>query len=344
MLTPRQNLEECRKGIENGGRPDHFVNQWEPFQLIFTPVMSHWGKPMPGELNKVNCWGVTESWAEGQPGAFPVHTPDKIVIKDIEDWKEYVKAPTLQFPEEEWEACMKQAESVDRNEKWVMPFCAPGIWEMCHYLMEISNAMIALYENPDEMHELIKYLTEWELELADVTIDHIHPDAMFHHDDWGTQESLMMSDDMWEEFFYEPYKLIYGHWKERGVKLIMHHSDSYCEPLVPHMIDVGIDIWQGVMTTNNIPKLIKEYGDKITFFGGIDSSSVDYEGSTYDVCLAQARRACEEYGPSHTMIGASQGLSLSTFPGVYDWISQAVDQASKEYWEKHNLPAGEVTC
>jgi len=346
MLTPKQNLKECMKGIENGGKPEHFANQWDAIVPIFTPVMNHWNKPMPGEMGKVNCWGVTESWAPGEPGAFPDHSPDKIVIQDIEEWQDYVHAPTLEFPEAEWdEVYAKQVEPIDRDSYYVAPFVAPGLWEMCHYLMKIDNAMVALYENPDEMHELIKFLTDWELKLAEVTCDHIHPDAMFHHDDWGTQKSLMMKPKMFEDFFLEPYKLIYGYWHERGVEKIFHHSDSYAEPLVPDMIEMGIDVWQGVMTTNDIPAMIKKYGDKITFMGGINSATIDFEGSTYDVVLEQARRACNEYGPSHMIIGASQGLPLATFPNVYEWTTQAIDQASKEYWEAHNLPTeGEVTC
>jgi hypothetical protein len=32
--------------------------------------------------------------------------------------------------------------------------------------MEIQNCLMAFYENPDEMHELIDMYTEWELALA----------------------------------------------------------------------------------------------------------------------------------------------------------------------------------
>ncbi len=56
----------------------------------------------------------------------------------------------------------------------------------------------------------------------------------------------------------------------------MHHSDSYAATLVPYMIEMGVDIWQGVMTTNNVPELMKKYGGQISFMGGIDSAKVDY--------------------------------------------------------------------
>ncbi len=333
MLTPRENLMEVIKG----GKPERFVEQFEAFGMIYTACNRHRNNPKYGELNKINSWGVTVSWAEGQPGAFPVHKPETIVVKDIEDWKEYVKAPSLIYPESDWEQDIAAAEAIDRKSQFVMPFVAPGVFEQCHYLCEITNVLAGFYEYPDEMKELIKYITEWELKLAEVTCDHIHPDGLFHHDDWGTQISTFMAPDMFEEFFLDAYKEIYGYWKERGVELIVHHSDSFGETLVPFMIDMGIDIWQGVMTTNDIPKLIDQYGGQITFMGGINSASIDYEGWTKDVVDAEVKRACDENGPLYFIPGASQGGAMSTFEGVYDYTNESIRNYSKVYWEERGL-------
>ena len=48
-------------------------------------------------------------------------------------------------------------------------------------------------------------------------------------------------------------------------------GDCYAATLVPMMIEAGIDIWQGCMTTNNVPELIKNYGGKISFIGDIEA-------------------------------------------------------------------------
>ena len=333
MLTPRENLIEVMKG----GKPERFVKQFEAFGIVFTAAHRSRNNPKYGELNKVNNWGVTVSWAEGQPGAFPVHTPDKILVKDIDDWKEYVKAPSLQFPESEWEKDIEAAEKIDRKQQFLMPFVAPGIFEMCHYLCEISNVLCAFYESPDELKELIKYITEWELELARVTCDHLHPDGLFHHDDWGTQISTFVSPDMFAEFFLEPYKEVHGYWKSRGVELIAHHSDSFAATIVPYMIEMGIDVWQGVLTENDIPKCIEKYGGQITFMGGINSATVDHPDWTKEEIQYQVKRACDENGPLYFIPGASQGLGVSTFPGVYDYMNECIDEYSKVYWKEHNL-------
>ena len=142
---------------------------------------------------------------------------------------------------------------------------------------------------------------------------------------------------MFAEFFLDPYKEIYGYYKSRGVELIAHHSDSYAETLVPYMIEMGIDVWQGVMNTNDIPGMIEKYGKDITFMGGIDSASVDYEGWTREEIAKQVKRTCDENGPLYFIPCLSQGLPISTFPGVYDTTQEEIENYSKIYFAEHNL-------
>ena len=109
MLTPKQNMLEVIKG----GNPDRFVNQYEAVQLLFHPFMFASPLLQPGQENVVNAWGVTNTFPKGVPGSFPVHTPDKIVVKDIEDWKDYVHAPSLKFTQDQWDMVKAQYDAVD---------------------------------------------------------------------------------------------------------------------------------------------------------------------------------------------------------------------------------------
>lgn len=330
MLTKRQNLLETI----HGGNPDRFVKQYEAFAMQIPNGFSiHNPAPKPGELNVVNAWGVTRSWPTGTPGAFPVHTPDKIVIKDIDNWKEYLKVPQVRYDAKVWEPFIEKAEAVDRNEYFLTSAVFPGIFEQCHYLTEIQNCLMAFYEYPDEMQEIIDQITQFELDLAAEICKYIKPDALFHHDDWGTQISTFLAPDMFREFIKPAYQKVYGYYKSHGVELIVHHSDSYAATLVPDMIDMGIDIWQGVMNSNNIPELIKQYGGKISFMGGIDSASVDYEGWTEEAVAREVERACTECGKYYFIPNASQGLPVSIFPGVYEAIDRQIDVMSQRLFK-----------
>ncbi len=307
---------------------------YEDFKICKnTPYFANNPAPVKGGPEVVNAWGVTLSYPENTPGAFPVHTPDKIVIKDVTHWRDYVTAPQVKYPESVWEPFIAEIEKIDRNEYFVTPMVYPGLFEQTHYLMEIQECLINFYEEPEAMHELIDFLAEWELAYAEEICRHYHPDVLFHHDDWGSQISTFLSPEMFEEFYFPAYKQIYGYYKEHGVQVIVHHSDSYAATLVPMMIDMGIDIWQGVMNSNNIPELIQKYGGQITFMGGIDSASVDHPGWTQEDAVRETAKACRECGTKYFILSLSQGGPFSTYPGVYQAVTGEIDKQSKIYFK-----------
>ncbi|UWG96316.1 uroporphyrinogen decarboxylase [Dehalobacter sp. DCM] len=323
MLTKRQNLLETIRG----GNPDRFVNQYEFMNLIMEVPMGvefNYGKIWKDQ------WGITWNWPEGQLGMFPVHDAEHTVIKDITEWKKYLTIPVVPTSDEAWGPAIAHANSVDRREEYVTGLKIPGIFEMTHHLMGVENALMALYEEPEAMREFIDALTQYELEWAKVMIEKIHPDCLFHHDDWGSQKSTFISPEMFEEFLLPAYKKIYGYYKANGVELIVHHSDSYAASLVPFMIDMGIDIWQGVMTTNNTPELIKQYGGRISFMGQLDSGPIDFPGWTPELVAREVEKVCKECGKLYFIPNLTQGLNFSSFPGVYDAVSKEVDKISKE--------------
>ena len=326
MLTKRQNLLETI----HGGNPDRFVKQFEAFAIVANRP-TNGGRPALGGKPEIDEWGVWSQWFEGQPGSFPLHDDEHLLIKDIEHWQDYVTPPDLKaFPEAAWEPFIAAAEAVDRNEQFCTFFHAPGILERCNNMCRLEEVMINLYEYPDEMHDLIECITEFELTLAEMVCERIHPDALFHHDDWGSQISTFMAPDMFEEFILEPGKRVYDYYHEHGVEVIAHHSDSYAATLVPFMIEMGINVWQGAITTNNIPEIIKEYGPQLTIMGGIDSGIVDREDWTPEKIEEVVREQCTTCGKLYFIPNATRGLSGSIYPGVYDCIDEKIDMMSAE--------------
>ncbi|HIX59579.1 MAG TPA: uroporphyrinogen decarboxylase [Candidatus Blautia gallistercoris] len=326
MLTAKENLRE----VIRGGNPDRFVNQYEALQFLFHPYFVHNPSPAKGQENVVNAWGVTNSFPANTPGAFPVHTPDKIVVKDIEDWKEYVHAPSLEFSQEEWDSWKAQYDAADKDRAFATALVLPGLFEQTHHLCEISQALMNYITNPDEMHDLIKYLTEFELKLAEGICDHLHPEIIFHHDDWGAERSTFLRPEMFAEFFVEPYKEIYKYYHDHGVEFVFHHNDSYSATLVPYMIEMGIDVWQGCMESNDVPELVKKYGGKISFMGGIDNKSVDFEGWTAENCRKVAENICESCGNKYFIPCITQGGPGSVYPGVYAALCDEIDKYNAE--------------
>ena len=324
MLTIKENLMETMKG----GTPDRFVNQFEFMDLVFESPIGEMGPEMGGEAK--DNWGVTFRWPEDQLGPFPVHDDEHLVLKDITQWEKYVNAPSVIAPAEAWSLAVEHAKSVDQTQRFVTAPVSPGIFERLHHLMGMEGTMLALYEEPEAITDLINYITQFELDYAKEIIKYIKPDALYRHDDWGGMISTFVSPQMFEEFFLEPTKKIHDYYRANGVELIVHHTDSYAETLVPHMIEMGIDIWQGVTTTNNIPEMIRKYGNKMTYMGGLDSGVIDFPDWTKENIQKHVRQACTEYGKLNFIPNLTQGWDMSSFPGVYELVSEEIDKMSKE--------------
>ena len=340
MLNAKENFRETIRG----GNPDRYVNQYEAITFVRYPYQAHSPRVEKGGPDVVNDWGVTLTYPSYTPGGYPVHTKELTVVKDIEDWKSYVKAPPLIFSQDEWDSYKQAYDAVDGEKAYRAAFVAPGLFEHMHRLASMEEALMAYITNPDEMHDMIRYVADWELELAEGICSHLHPDAIFHHDDFGTETSSFLDPEMFADFFLEPYREIYGYYHDNGVELIIHHADSYCANLVPTMIDMGIDVWQGCMHSNNVPALVEKYGEKMTFMGNIDNKFVDFDGWTEGDCARAAKDAIDACGMKYYVPCITQGLPGSVYPGAYEAITKAIDAINSEKfgWSAAELQAARL--
>ncbi len=323
MLSIRENLLETIRG----GHPDRFVKQFEYQNWIGDPMMGiYMGKMQKGGQWKTG-WGVTMIMPEQGPGAFPLCDNMHKVIKDVAHWRDYVEAPDIVLGDTAWEEYIAKAERVDRHEQFVTATVFNGIFEKAHFMLGLEDTMIAMYEEPEAMKELFQYLADWEILIAEEYAKYVKPDCLFHHDDWGTQKSLFMSKDMFDEFLLEPYKRVYNTWKARGVEIIVHHSDSYIGELIPSMIEMGVDIHQGILDTNNIPMLIQKYGSKISFMGGLNNGKYDKENWRKEEIRAGLSELLEQTcGMNHLIPALTMGEPGSIFKDVYGCVNELLTE------------------
>lgn len=327
MLTKKENLLETIRG----GKPDRFVNQYE---FIETPYVDLFNatNPYPSAVGEetVDFWGITWRWPEGTPGALPVHDEEHTVLKDIKDWRRYLKTPPLQYSQAQWNKAKAAYSQYDHNELFVGPMMFPGLFELLHCFTGMEQALMAFCQYPKEVKEIINFCIEWEMAYAKLLAKHLSPEVVFHHDDWGSERSTLISPDMFRVFFLEPYQRLYGCYKENGVSLIIHHSDSYAATLVPFMIEMGVDIWQGATKSNDLPAILRTYGGQISLMAGIDQTVVDRPDWTEEKIAKEVRWACENCGKNYFIPCQTRGGAGSLYRGVYEQVSREIDAMSKE--------------
>lgn len=328
MLTAKENFLET---LKIDGKPDRLVNDYEALAAVNNdPLLRYIRGCRAKGVTAKDPWGVTYTWPENQLFAFPLE--ENKPCPDITRWRETVTIPDLAAncsAPELWEDAKNAAEKIRREDKLVMCFMGTGIFEQAHNLMGISDTCMNFLEEPDEMMELLAAIGEYRYTYAKLLIDNLHPDAIISHDDWGSKTSLFFSPHVWRTFLKPLYQKLYGMMKENHV-IVIHHSDSYLMPLVEDMAEIGIDVWQGVLNTNDIAAAQRQLAGRMTLMGGIDSG-IDREDSTEEEIRSDVRRVCETYGPGgHFIPSITYGLPGTLFPHVNPILKDEIQRYNSE--------------
>lgn len=335
MLSPKENFLET---IKKDGHPDRIVKQYE--SLVFLPgdpVCTYVrGKRFPGMEPAKDLWGTTIVWPEDSIGAMPHITPDNRAITDITEWKNEIKIPDLAAncsDEALWKPYLERLNAVDRDKQLTMMFAPTGLFERLHFIQGFEDALINLIEEPEATKELCDAIGEYRYIGLKLMCDYAKPDAIISHDDWGSKTNLFMSPDMWREYIKPWYKKAYDYMHEKGV-LVIHHADSFLEPIVEDMIEIGVDVWQGVLPQNDIVKLQKQIDGRMALMGGIDSGIVDKPDSTEEEIRTETRRVLNTYCPQGNFIPCiTYGAPGTVYPKADELINDEIDRYNKEHFQ-----------
>jgi len=167
------------------------------------------------------------------------------------------------------------------------------------YLRGVKQALIDPLINSEFTRRLYEKITEFYLELnkrcfeeADGLID-----IFMMGEDLGTQEGLLVSPKIFREFI-KPYLAKHVQLAKRyGVKVMLHSCGAIHE-LIPDLIEMGIGILNPIQVRAkgmNPIELKREYGDKLSFHGGIDIQQTLPYGTPKDV-RAEVRERIQTLG------------------------------------------------
>jgi uroporphyrinogen decarboxylase len=117
-------------------------------------------------------------------------------------------------------------------------------------------------------------------------------DVFMMGDDFGTQNGPMVSVDMWRRFFRKGFRQYCDLAHRYGMK-VMHHTCGSVRPLIPDLIDCGLDILQSLQPRArdmNLAELKREFGRDLCFHGSIDIQETMPRGRPEDVRSEVAAR------------------------------------------------------
>jgi uroporphyrinogen decarboxylase len=90
-------------------------------------------------------------------------------------------------------------------------------------------------------------------------------------DDWGHQRGLIMGKSLWKEMIGPRVRTMYQLVRSRG-KRVFIHSCGKVEELFPDLIESGVDVFNPFQPeVMDVYEMKKEFGDSLSFFGGIST-------------------------------------------------------------------------
>ncbi len=289
------------------------------FHCIIDPI-SIWDILFIQGEHVIDNWGVVHRYLpDKDPGIIPMVNEQNQVIKDITHWRDYVTFPEIPT-DLDWKATQDQIAQVDRDEELVMVPAFRGLFERAHCLMTFEDTLINMYEEPEAMNDLFGAYCDWKLKVAEALCDNLDFDVIHSHDDWGSKTAMFFSIDKFRELLKPHYKRLYDYYHKRG-KIVQHHCDCYATDVAPELVDLGVEMWQGVLPSNDIKRIQKETQGKILLMGGLDQGLIDQADVTEEAVRAEVRRAIDEYCPGGGFvpcIGSLECLNAWVTPIVID--------------------------
>ena len=289
------------------------------FHCIIDPI-SIWDILFIQGEHVVDHWGVVHRYLpDKDPGIIPMVNEQNQVIKDITHWRDYVTFPEIPT-DLDWKATQDQIAQVDRDQELVMVPTFRGLFERAHCLMTFEDTLVNMYEEPEAMNEFFGAYCDWKLKVAEALCDNLDFDVIHSHDDWGSKTAMFFSIDKFRELLKPHYKRLYDYYHKRG-KIVQHHCDCYATDVAPELVDLGVEMWQGVLPSNDIKRIQRETQGKLLLMGGLDQGLIDQADVTEAAVRAEVRRAIDEYCPGGGFvpcIGSLECLNAWVTPIVID--------------------------
>ncbi len=202
-------------------------------------------------------------------------TPEHVdfTVKDRASWEEHakphlVKVDRRRIPFEGYRQARAFAAEKQRF------FCWAGVapFEQMHPVCGHQHMLMGMGLDPDWTRDMVQTFTDLTLNHLEILFaEEGKPDGFFYYEDMGLKGRPFMSPRMYAEIMQPGHKRLFDFAHSLGCKVIVH-SCGYVEPLLPGLIEAGLDCIQAmeVKAGMDLPTLFGRFGDRIAFYGGVD--------------------------------------------------------------------------
>ncbi|MBN1863954.1 MAG: hypothetical protein JW808_03545 [Victivallales bacterium] len=205
-------------------------------------------------------------------------TPEHVdfSVKDRPGWEDLIK-PFLK-PDRARINFDGYREAKEKAGKAKRFFCWGGVnvFELMHPVCGHEYMLMGMALDPDWVKDMVTTYSELTVNLMEILFGECgKPDGIWFYEDMGFKQRPFMSPDMYKEMVQPGHKRTIDFAHSKGLPVIMH-SCGFVEPLLPGMIEAGIDCLQviEIKAGMDLLRIHDAYGDKISLCGGMDARNL----------------------------------------------------------------------
>jgi uroporphyrinogen decarboxylase len=210
-------------------------------------------------------------------------------------------------------------------------FIAPNLgmclFERAWSLRGFDALLMDMIDRPEWVCELLDRISSIQVALARRFVA-AGVDAGYFGDDYGAQRSMLFSPRLWRKFMKPRLAAMFAVFLDAGLPVILH-SDGDIRAILPDLVEIGLTTLNPVQPeVLDHAWLHREYGSKLSFFGGISTQSVlpaGDSGAVRSATLACARDLAPE--GTGLLLGPSHRMQSDIPPGSVDAMLEAFREA-----------------
>ena len=144
-----------------------------------------------------------------------------------------------------------------------------SLFERAWTLRGMENLLCDMIAEPEFVHELLGKITERNLALIDIALQHDF-DGFYFGDDWGQQKGLIMGPQCWREFIRPCLERMYGKVRRAG-KFVLQHSCGDIREIMDDLYDIGLNAYNTFQPEIYGYSYAQKIFGKIAIWGGLST-------------------------------------------------------------------------
>jgi uroporphyrinogen decarboxylase len=295
MSLTRRELVYCAIAHEDVGRI--------PYSFMFTGtaadgLKAHYGTDdLDGAIG--NCirfagapWWTFTNWPEGQNDADPpARLPDVIGTGSYADFSAQI------------------THLRENTDCFILTTFYASLFEKAWFARGMENLLVDMAINEDYCEALFEKIVQSDLMMLEMMLA-ADVDAVLLGCDWGSQQALMMGPENWRRYIGPRHARMFQRIRAAG-KVAFLHSCGNIYTVLPDVVAMGVQVLNPVQPEcMDIAAIKAEFGDALTFWGGISTQQTLPLGTPDDV-----RREVREVA---ALLGNGGGYILSPAQAIQD--------------------------